>query len=65
MNRIDTPTPFETSASVVATLVCNSQGPSAVWTVCPSTWFSRSITEVAPSSANPYCTASAPGIASS
>ena len=35
MNRIDTPTPFETSASVVATFVCNSQGPAAVWTVSP------------------------------
>ena len=64
MKAIDTPTPCCTSASVVATFVCSTHGPAAVCTVWPSTSFSRSTTEVAPNSANPYCTAWAPVIAS-
>ena len=64
MNRISTPIPALTSASVVATCVCSTHGPSAVWTVIPSALFSSSTTDDASRSANPYCSAWAPGIAS-
>ena len=64
MKWITTPIPALTSASVVATFVCRTHGPSAVCTVVPSTLFSRSTTDVASRSANPYCSATAPGIAS-
>ena len=64
MKWITTPIPALTSASVVATCVCRTHVPSAVCTVRPSTLFSRSTTDVASRSANPYCSATAPGIAS-